>query len=139
MNEETRLCREFEQASERLRQARKEYHVARHLHSVAIAEVNLIQARLVRVRYGNKSFKERLPRLSAGRTTDQNVVLLRKCRDRMMYLEATARAAETRLAVYDNVKKCVCDVLAAEVNLSRDAVWRAIKKGRGLPDSVIPF
>ena len=71
MNEETRLTLELEQARKRLRQARKKVRLARREQTLCIAEVNMLDARLVREKYGNKPFKKRLPRLSAGRTNDE--------------------------------------------------------------------
>ena len=82
INEETRLTLELEQAHKRLRRARENLRLARREHSLAVAEANMLAARLVREKYGNKPFKERLPRLSAGRTNDEEEKYRRKLHNR---------------------------------------------------------
>ena len=63
MNEEACLTSELEQPHKQLRQARENVRQARRERSLAVAEVDMLAACLVRVKYGNKPFKERMPRI----------------------------------------------------------------------------
>ena len=133
MNEETRLIAQFKELREQWKQANKNLRQARHDYAMACTKIKLVQERLARVRWGNMPMEARVRRLP---TNNRNKPL-RDGRDRELYNAALKLKEQTKLALYDNHNYCVCDILADKVNLSRFTVWRAIKRGRDLPDSVI--
>ena len=134
MNEETRLMLELEQAIKRLKQAREKLRRARHDHTIAVAEVDLLQTRLVQVKYGNKPFKERLPRLSAGRPKTDSERYRRKVHHRMIYLELLRRKEDTSRPIISSYAPSLVEDMAAEVHLSEGAIRKSWRLGKHLSD-----
>ena len=139
MNEETRLTLELEQAHERLRQARETLRLARRDHTLAVAEVDLLQTRLVRVKWSNKPLLEQIPRIKSGRPkSDEERRLLKKYK-RLVYLCLLTEKEDTLRPIFNNPdpENSLAFELGQQLNKSYAGIKKAFYEGRELPDGVL--
>ncbi|MDE0157448.1 MAG: hypothetical protein OXI88_23225 [Gammaproteobacteria bacterium] len=131
--------------NEDLAQAWADLQAARERKAAAQREVTRcsliyqhLQAQHVRRLYGDKPFKERLPRLAPGRAKTDEERQRRRVHHRMIYLELLARKADTGRPIIDHCGPSLARDLADELHLSEATIRKSWRIGAKL-DGVAVF